>query len=162
MTEQNRDDAIEDIQRELTAFARRARTVAAQMHPGLSLVAYSILDMISERGGARGSDLAAHFLLDKSTVSRQVGNLERLGLVERRIDPGDHRGQILLPTEDGARMLADAYRRRKEIFVRRFTDWDDEDLDRLAGYLRRYNASGPAPGDQEPDPADAGRTPSAG
>ncbi|MGF1432080.1 MarR family winged helix-turn-helix transcriptional regulator [Kitasatospora sp. LaBMicrA B282] len=136
-----RDDSIEVIQRELTAFARRARHKASQLHPGLSLVMYSILDLVNERGGCRAADVAAYFMLDKSTVSRQVSALEKLGLLGREVDPEDHRGQILRPTDQGLALLREAYEMRRQSFAERFTEWTDEDVARLAAYLVRYGAA---------------------
>ncbi|MFE0464198.1 MarR family winged helix-turn-helix transcriptional regulator [Kitasatospora sp. NPDC058965] len=136
-----RDESIETIQRELTAFARRARHKASQMHPDLSLVMYSMLDLLTERGGCRAADLAAYFMLDKSTVSRQVRALEQLGYVSREVDPEDHRGQILRPTGSGLALLREAHEMRRLAFTERFEDWTDEDMARLAGYLVRYGAS---------------------
>ncbi|MFI9202211.1 MarR family winged helix-turn-helix transcriptional regulator [Streptomyces sp. NPDC053048] len=136
----DRDVTISTIQRELTAFARRARHKAAQIHPELSLVTYSMLDHMDASDGCRGTDLAEHFLLDKSTVSRQIAVLDRLGLIVREQDPEDRRGQILRPSDGGLRLLAEAHRQRRAAFEERFTEWDDTDLDRFAGYLLRYNA----------------------
>jgi DNA-binding MarR family transcriptional regulator len=133
-----RDASIETIQRELTAFARRARHKASQLHPELSLVSYSMLDLMYERGGCRAADLAAHFMLDKSTVSRQVGALEKLGVIVREVDPDDHRGQILRPSEAGLKLLNEAYQMRRQSFLERFTDWADDDLAGFADYLVRY------------------------
>ncbi|MFF4650275.1 MarR family winged helix-turn-helix transcriptional regulator [Streptomyces sp. NPDC001380] len=137
-----RDEAVDAIHRELTAFARRARARTARLHPDLSLVTYSMLDHLKESGGCRATDLAAHFLLDKSTVSRQTAALERLGLVVREPDPDDQRGQLLRPSERGLRVLADAHEQRRASFAERLAGWDDDDLERLAEYLRRYNAAG--------------------
>ncbi|MFE4977076.1 MarR family winged helix-turn-helix transcriptional regulator [Kitasatospora sp. NPDC056651] len=137
-----RQSSIDTIQRELTAFARRARHKASQLHPDLSLVTYSILDLITERGGCRAADVAAHFMLDKSTVSRQVTALEKLGLLARETDPDDQRGQILRATEAGLTLLRDANEQRRLSFTTRFTDWSDEDVARFADYLARYGAEG--------------------
>lgn len=136
-----RETAIDTIQRELTAFARRARTRATQIHPELSLVAYGMLDYMQERGGCRGTDLATHFLLDKSTVSRQIAVLERGGLLVRASDPHDQRGQILRPSDQGLRLLAEANERRRRAFAGRFADWEDADVQQLADHLQRYNAA---------------------
>ncbi|MCP2339530.1 MarR family winged helix-turn-helix transcriptional regulator [Actinomadura rupiterrae] len=136
-----RDDALETIRWELTALARRARAVAGRTHPDLSLVAYSLLSHLNESGGCRAVDLADYFLLDKSTVSRQVAALERLGLVERHPDPAHARGQRLAPTEAGRELLDEAVQRRHEAITERLRDWSDGDLDRFARYLVRYNAA---------------------
>ncbi|MGK5733416.1 MarR family winged helix-turn-helix transcriptional regulator [Streptomyces sp. URMC 124] len=137
----DRDASVETIQRELTAFARRARAAAARMHPELSLVSFTLLAHLEDRGGCRATDLAAHYLLDKSTVSRQIAALERLGLVERRPAPEDQRAQVLHLTDRGAGTLAQVTANRRAAFRERLADWDEADLDRFAGYLLRYNAS---------------------
>ncbi|MFJ3670844.1 MarR family winged helix-turn-helix transcriptional regulator [Streptomyces sp. NPDC090106] len=133
-------EAVESIQREMTSFARRARATAGRMHPELSLVSYTLLGHLEERDGCRAIDLAAHYALDKSTVSRQVAALERAGLVERRVDPDDHRVQVLHLTDAGRTILAQVTESRRTAFRERLADWPEEDLVRFAGYLARYNA----------------------
>ncbi|MBD0422586.1 winged helix-turn-helix transcriptional regulator [Streptomyces sp. TRM S81-3] len=142
------DTAVETIQREMTVFARRARASAGRMHPELTLVSYTLLGHLEERDGCRATDLAAHYALDKSTVSRQVAALERTGLVERRVDPEDHRVQVLHLTEAGRRILAQVTESRRTAFRERLADWPEEDLTRFAAYLERYNAW-PGPGTGE-------------
>ncbi|MFI2907521.1 MarR family winged helix-turn-helix transcriptional regulator [Streptomyces sp. PDY-4] len=137
-------EAVETIQREMTVFARRARASAGRMHPELSLVSYTLLGHLETSGGCRATDLAAHYALDKSTVSRQVTALERSGLVERHPDPEDHRVQVVMLTSEGRRILARVTESRRAAFGERLADWPEEDLRRFAGYLERYNAwSGP-------------------
>ncbi|WP_320779623.1 MarR family winged helix-turn-helix transcriptional regulator [Streptomyces sp. CRN 30] len=133
-------EAEEIIHRELTAFARRARASAGRMHPELSLVSYTLLAHLEEQDGCRATDLAAHYALDKSTVSRQVTALERTGLVERRPDPDDARVQVLHLTDAGRRILAQVTVSRRAAFRERLADWPEEDLVRFATYLERYNA----------------------
>lgn len=134
------ESAVETIQREMTVFARRARASAGRIHPELSLVSYTLLGHLEESGGCRATDLAAHYALDKSTVSRQVAALERAGLIERRPDPEDHRVQVLRLTGAGQEILAQVTRRRRAAFRERLAQWPEEDLVRFAAYLERYNA----------------------
>ncbi|MFC9897918.1 MarR family winged helix-turn-helix transcriptional regulator [Nocardia sp. NPDC127579] len=138
--ESPRGSAIQSIQRELTAFARRARGRAAELHPDLTLVAASILDLLIERDGCQASELAEHFLLDKSTVSRQVAALEREGYLTREVDPANRRNLRLHATAAGRRVAGEAEAARRTAFTARFQDWSDADLARLAEYLVRYNA----------------------
>jgi len=143
------DRAVETIQREMTTFARRARASAGRLHPELSLVSYTLLSHLEERDGRRATDLAAHYALDKSTVSRQVAALERAGLIERRPDPEDHRVQVLHLTDAGRRILAQVTENRQAAFRERLADWPEEDLQRFAAYLERYNSwSGEAPAEE--------------
>jgi DNA-binding MarR family transcriptional regulator len=137
--------AVETIQREMTVFARRARASASRLHPELSLVSYTLLGHLEERDGCRATDLAAHYALDKSTVSRQVAALERAGLIERRPHPADHRVQVLHLTDAGRSILGQVTVSRRAAVGERLAEWSREDLERFAGYLVRYNSwSGPA------------------
>ncbi|MFF4172080.1 MarR family winged helix-turn-helix transcriptional regulator [Streptomyces sp. NPDC001744] len=136
-----REASLDVIQRELTAFARRARAAAARIHPEIPLVSYTLLAHIEERHGCRATDLAAHYLLDKSTVSRQVAGLEKLGLVERRPAPDDHRVQVLHATAAGTEILSSARTNRHAAYQERLSDWSAEDLARFATYLLRYNGT---------------------
>lgn len=135
----DRGESVEVIQREMTALSRRARATAARLHPELSLVSYTILSHANDTGGCRATDLATHYLLDKSTISRQISSLERLGLLERSADPDDQRIQILYPSEHGQQMLHLAYEQRQGMISDRLADWPLEDLHRFASYLHRYN-----------------------
>ncbi|MGI5452155.1 MarR family winged helix-turn-helix transcriptional regulator [Streptomyces sp. CA-249302] len=141
------DEAVETIQREMTVFARRARASAGRMHPELSLVSYTLLGHLEESGGCRATDLAAHYALDKSTVSRQVAALERARLVERRVDPDDHRVQVLHLTGAGRQILAQVTDSRRAAFRERLADWAPEDLERFADCLVRYNSWAPPEGE---------------
>lgn len=137
------ETAVETIQREMTRFARRARAAAGRMHPELSLVAYTLLGHLEEVGGCRATDLAAHYALDKSTVSRQVAALERARLIERRVDPEDHRVQLLHLTDAGRGILDRVTESRRAAFRERLADWPEEDLERFADFLVRYNGWSP-------------------
>lgn len=137
-----REDSLDVIQRELTAFARRARAAAARLHPELPLVSYTLLAHIDHRHGCRATDLAAHYMLDKSTVSRQIAALEKLGLVERHPDPDDHRIQVLHPTASGTQALASTQASRRAAYRERLSEWTADDLAQFAEYLLRYNATG--------------------
>ncbi|MDQ0795286.1 MarR family winged helix-turn-helix transcriptional regulator [Streptomyces sp. B1I3] len=137
-----REESLEVIQRELTAFARRARAAAARLHPDLPLVSYTLLAHIDHRQGCRATDLAAHYMLDKSTVSRQIAALEKLGLVERHPAPDDQRIQVLHPTAAGVRTLASTQASRHAAYRERLGEWTTEDLGRFAEYLLRYNEAG--------------------
>ncbi|MFD4989314.1 MarR family winged helix-turn-helix transcriptional regulator [Streptomyces sp. NPDC058374] len=137
----HREEALETIQREMTAFARRARAAAANLHPELSLVSYTLLSHLETREGMRATDLATHYLLDKSTISRQVGALERSGLIERRVAEDDHRVHVLHLTKRGEEVLAQTTDVRRAAYRERLGEWAEADLDRFADYLLRYNGA---------------------
>jgi DNA-binding MarR family transcriptional regulator len=130
---------IADVQRQLAVFSRRVRAVSAQLHPELPFVAYSMLSHIAATCGSRAVDLAALFQLDKSTVSRQIGDLERQGLIERTPAPPGGRAQLLHVTPAGAAALSEATHRQRTALAQRLVDWEPEEIVDFARLLRRYN-----------------------
>ena len=86
---------VYDLEERTFLFARRVRALSARLHPDLPFVAYSLLSSIDAVDGCRAVDLAALYRLDKSTVSRQVADLEQRGLVSREPDPAGGRSQVL-------------------------------------------------------------------
>ncbi|MGY2079531.1 MarR family winged helix-turn-helix transcriptional regulator [Modestobacter sp. SYSU DS0657] len=136
-----RDQLAAAVQRELTVFARRVRGLPQRLDQELSFVAHSMLSSIDAAGGCRGVDLAALYRLDKSTVSRQVGDLERRGLVAR--GPAGGRGRLLRVTAAGQRVLAEAAAAQRAELARRVAAWSDDELAAFASALQRYNAAEP-------------------
>ncbi|WP_370348009.1 MarR family winged helix-turn-helix transcriptional regulator [Catenulispora sp. EB89] len=131
----------------MTVFARRARAFAGRLHPELTLVSYTVLAHLEDSGGCLAKDLAARYGLDKSTVSRQVQALERLGFLERRPAPEDHRAQMLHLTPAGADILAQVTESRYAAVAERLEGWGDEDITRFAELLTRYNVAPETSGD---------------
>ncbi|HEY0560897.1 MAG: MarR family transcriptional regulator [Mycobacterium sp.] len=128
---------VDDILRELSLFARRVRALAHRLHPELSFVGYTLLAHVSATGGCLAGELASLYGLDKSTVSRQVGDLERRGLVVRETGPA----RLLRITPEGGAVLAAAAARQQQALRERVADWSEEDLATFARLLRRYNAT---------------------
>ncbi|MGY1855974.1 MarR family winged helix-turn-helix transcriptional regulator [Modestobacter sp. SYSU DS0290] len=139
----SRDQLSASVQRELTLFARRVRGLPQRLDQELSFVAHSMLSSIDAADGCRGVDLAALYRLDKSTVSRQVGDLERRGLVARAPDPAGGRGQVLRVTAAGQRVLSEAAAAQRAELARRVAGWSDAELAAFASALQRYNAAEP-------------------
>lgn len=84
------EDALHDLEAELADHWRRSRalvrTLARSVHPDLDPAAYSLVVQLSRSEPVRIGDLAAHLLLDKSTISRQVDSAVRIGIAERLPD----------------------------------------------------------------------------
>ena len=136
-----REAALEDLYHGLTTMARRARDVSDDLHPGLSLVDYTLLTEISLTPGVRAADLCAHFGLDKSTVSRQLEQLVSAGLLRREGERPGRRGSVLALTPAGQRHLASAARALRDRLAERLTGWDDGDIATFAQLVTRFNQS---------------------
>ena len=102
--------SLGDVEREITRFLRRARTasqaMATEVHPDLDAAGYSVLGCVLELSstmpeGVRAADVGSALGLHKSTTSRNIGELERLGLIERVPDLSDARARLLRLTPSG-------------------------------------------------------------
>ena len=134
-----RTEAIEDLYQGLGILVRRARDRGGDLHPGLTLVAYTLLTQIDLSPDIRAADLASHFGLDKSTVSRQLDQLIAGGLLRRAGERQGRRGQALVLTAAGRRRLAvaaDALRCRLAEWL---SDWDGRDIVAFAELVDRFN-----------------------
>jgi len=95
---------------------------------GLHPAAGALLADVVARGECRVSDLAEHRVVDTSVVSRQIAQLQKVGLVNRRPSPSDGRVALISPTERGVEVLA-GWKRKQAGLIRDALDgWDDERL----------------------------------
>ena len=72
---------------------------------GVEWAAYGLLFQLVGTGPQRSSTLAETACVDPSTVSRQVAQLVKAGLVERQSDPEDGRASLLVATAARPRRL---------------------------------------------------------
>lgn len=133
-----------DVDHELTRLLQRSRArglkLAAELHASLDFTSYLVLMAIHDHGnGIRGSDLAESFGVHKSTISRSIATLDKLGLVERIPDPDDGRAQLLTATVDAARRI-DAIRARGHGWLAEvLTEWTPAERTAFATGLARFN-----------------------
>ena len=133
------------VERELGLLLRRAHAsssaVAARVHPDLDAAAYPLLVRIAAEPGVRASELAEHVGVGRATISRQVRRLEEVGLLVRRTDPDDSRGQLLELTAEGTRRLTEAQEARRVWLRSALASWDDDDVAVLATALEHLNVT---------------------
>ncbi|HXA60538.1 MAG TPA: MarR family winged helix-turn-helix transcriptional regulator [Streptosporangiaceae bacterium] len=131
------------VEHQLGVLLRRARAISVTMmrevHPDLEPGAYGLLIALHDCAPARPTDLAEYFGVGKATISRQLKVLEELGLVERRVDPGDGRAHLLVLTSEGQCRLDTVRIARRERFNAMLGTWPEEDVRTLATMLARFN-----------------------
>lgn len=134
-----READLELLYEELTVFARRARELSSELHPGLSLVAYTVLSYIETRPDSRAADIAADWGLDKSTVSRQLNQLVDDELVTRTGERPGRRGQQLELTVAGRQALDAAGQSIRTLLYGQLGDWTDRDIAKFTQLMTRFN-----------------------
>jgi DNA-binding MarR family transcriptional regulator len=130
---------------EVVRLMRASHGMRAQIHAansdGLEWAGSMLLFHLCKDGPQRSSALAAAVCVDPSTVSRQIGDLVELGLVERRADPHDGRATLLAATEAGKQRYEQLHARRDRAFAIMLADWSETDVSALVDLLRRLNDS---------------------
>ena len=106
---------------------------------GIEWAGSMLLFHLCKDGPKRSSALAAAVCVDPSTVSRQIGDLVDLGLVERRADPHDGRASLLAATAAGEDRYQELHERRDRAFALMLADWSHHDVSALVALLRRLN-----------------------
>lgn len=143
MTQQ---DVLPALEEELLAMARRTRArnreMARALHPRLDPTAYPLLVLLNREPARRVSEIAAELSLDRSTVSRQIDAVARLGLVERTPDPSDSRARLVMLTESGRAKLTEQMVRRRQRWQTALGTWPPEDIVELTRLLRRLAETG--------------------
>lgn len=134
-------DPYETVTHQLAVLLRKvravSRTAAREVHPDLDPTAYGLLIRLDETGGARLTDLSAHFGVGKPSLSRQVAFLERLGLIAREEDPEDRRSTRLVLSPVGAERLHAARRSMRGELRAQLEQWPVEDVATFGRLLRR-------------------------
>ena len=136
-----RKDVIEDLYGQLNSLIRRSRELSNELHPDLSLMAHTFLNLVETTPEIRASDLTDRLGLDKSTVSRQLDQLANDGLLDRVGGRPGRRGDPLSLTSAGRKVLAaDADRVRAQV-TRWLESWKNDDIAAFAAFIARFNTS---------------------
>jgi DNA-binding MarR family transcriptional regulator len=142
-TDESINAGLARIQNEMTLLFRRARVYfqsSAQIaHPELQSAAYALLAYLVDGGPMRASALVEHFGTDKGAISRQLAQLETLGLVHRLPDPDDGRAQLVEATDLGTQRCAAARSHSRKRMRDQLDTWDQADVERLGVLLAKFN-----------------------
>ena len=129
MTTLTRSAAIRRIYQRLAKAARSE----------IERSSYLVLKQLTEGGPARITELAQHFGVEPSTLSRHVSSLTESGLVRKQADPSDGRAALAAATADGYALVEAVEKERRAFFASILADWDPEDAERLVELIERFN-----------------------
>lgn len=152
----DRAQAVDEVERQLAGLVRRLRarwrSLAHQVHPEVQPLGYMLLALLVSRGPSPGSRLLAELGTDKSTLSRQVAQLERLGLIERRVDESDRRVHLLTVPPAVARRVTQVQELSLTDLRGELAAWPLADVVALGALLGRLTEASPARS-TSPEPA---------
>ena len=78
-------------------------------------------------------------MTDRSVISRQVRQLEDMGLIELQADPGDGRARFLALTPLAHKRLKEVRATDKVLLHSRLSSWPADDLHQFAAFIARLN-----------------------
>ncbi len=131
-------DTLFDLSLCRTKLAREVDNPLSQH--GISLADLAILrELLGAPGGKlRRSELAERLGVTPSGVARQLAPLERIGLVDRESHERDARLALVVLTETGARVVAEALETAEHAAERAFAArWSEPERERLSELLSR-------------------------
>ena len=133
------DQAVARVEHELGRLFARIRVgwreAAVTVPPDLQPLGYQVLPSILAGRAASAGALIERLQTDKSAVSRQVRQLEQLGLVESIPDPEDGRARVLVATPLAEERVALARSRYEGRIGERLRGWTAADLDHFANLV---------------------------
>ncbi|MGR2751992.1 MarR family winged helix-turn-helix transcriptional regulator [Agromyces arachidis] len=135
------DDEIAAVEEQLRSLFVRVRAVwkeaAAAVDPDLQPVGYKILSAVVRRGPMHAGAIAEALEIDKSVVSRQLKQLEVLGLATTVPDPKDGRARIVEPTLVAVERVGGKRSRMQQQLYAQLRTWPADDVGDLARLLAR-------------------------
>jgi DNA-binding MarR family transcriptional regulator len=140
----NRPDRLDQLEQQFAtlfdAYRQRIRQQAALIDPALQPSGYRTLLALITNGPSKAGTLAETLGCDKSVLSRQIHQLQDLGLVLRAPDEDDGRAVILSATSHAISQIELVRASRRDEFRTRLAQWCETDLatlNRLLGELAR-------------------------
>jgi DNA-binding MarR family transcriptional regulator len=121
-------DTAAQLRMGIVRTARRLRQEAASEATGLTPTSTSALATIERHGPLTPSELAQLERVQRPTVTRTLGCLEREGLIERTPDPADGRSSLIAVNAAGRERLRRLRGRKNAYLARRMREMDAEDV----------------------------------
>lgn len=133
------DQAVARVEHELGRLFARIRVswreAAVTVHPDLQPLGYQVLTSIASGKATSAGAIIERLQTDKSAVSRQVRQLEELGLAESIPDPDDRRARLLVATDLAQERIAIARARYEGRIGERLRTWSAADLEHFVELL---------------------------
>lgn len=118
------------------AHALNVRT-AATFDTTLQPAAFLIVRWLFSHGPTNASTLADSTAMDRSSISRLIGQLKGLGYVKSEPHPKDRRGVMLSLTELGHDKTIKALKEKESIFFERISGLTDSELKAYIEMLKK-------------------------
>lgn len=142
----------------LKTLATKAIDPHYQVLAGMRVRELRVLRLLHDQPGIAATELRHQLVLDKTLLSKNLAELERRGLIERRPHERDNRLQCLHLSAEGQRVWRACEQLGREIEADMFADLSPEEweqlhtlLNRAIDSFNRWQAAGGLPPAEQPD-----------
>jgi DNA-binding MarR family transcriptional regulator len=104
---------------------------------GINVTDMKSLDIIAIRGFAKPSQLAEFTGLSTGSTTAMIDRLEKRGLIERRPNPEDRRGTIIVLTNEAAKKLPALFESMAKAMEILISGYSEEELETLSEFFRK-------------------------
>ncbi len=129
--------------RALTAVAEyginltRFRNAMAE-RKGFNATDMECLRFLFLRGTSTPSELARHTGLTSGATTAMLDRLEKAGLIERRPNPDDRRGTLIVPAKSGAEKVASWFESTRKALDKMISSYSEEELEIISDVFERF------------------------
>jgi DNA-binding MarR family transcriptional regulator len=142
-TRSSRNDAILALGTQLSKLMASGRAfiteAAATFDPPLSAAAFQVVQFLHASGAMRSMQVAQHVAMDRSALSRLLGQLTAEGVVEACPDPDDRRATLYALSSRSVGLMETALSAKGSRYVKRLEGWSETDIRLLNALLTRLN-----------------------
>ena len=142
----------------LKTLATKAIDPHYQVLAGMRVRELRLLRLLHDQPGIAATELRQQLVLDKTLLSKNLADLDRRGLIERRPHERDNRLQCLHLSAEGQRVWAACEQLGRQVEADIFADLSPEEweqlharLNRAIASLNRWQAAGGLPLADSPD-----------
>ena len=125
--------AVRDYGVYLTLF----RNAMREGH-GLSTTEMECLRLLFLKGVGTPSELARYTGLTSGATTAMLDRLEKAGLIERRPNPDDRRGTLIIPVKSGAEKVASWFESARKAQDELLSSYSEEELEIISDVFERF------------------------
>jgi DNA-binding MarR family transcriptional regulator len=105
---------------------------------GLNATDMECLRLLFLKGVSTPSELARHTGLTSGATTAMLDRLEKAGLIERRPNPDDRRGTLIVPAQSSAEKAASWFESARKAQEELISSYSEEELEIIAGVFERF------------------------
>ena len=126
-------NAVRDYGVQLTLFRS-----AMNEWVGLNATDMECLRLLFQKGVSTPSELARHTGLTSGATTAMLDRLEKAGLIERRPNPDDRRGTLIVPAESSAEKAASWFASARKAQEELIAEFSESELEVIADVFERF------------------------